>query len=59
MPHGAIGYVYLPAWICISITSVVAAPFGARLAHRLPVAVLRKVFAIVILGLTLKLALTL
>jgi len=59
VPRGAIGYVYLPAWIGISITSVAAAPFGARLTHRLPVAALRKTFAVFILALTLKLAVSL
>jgi uncharacterized membrane protein YfcA len=59
VPGGAIGYVYLPAWIGISVTSVIAAPFGARLTHRLPVATLKKVFAVFILALTLKLALAL
>jgi uncharacterized membrane protein YfcA len=38
---------------------VAAAPFGARLTHRLPVAALRKMFAVFILALTLKLALSL
>jgi len=59
VPQGAFGYVYLPAWIGISITSVLAAPFGARLTHRLPVASLKKIFAVFILGLAVKLALAL
>jgi uncharacterized membrane protein YfcA len=59
LPAGAVGYVYLPAWFGISVTSVLAAPYGARLTHRLPVATLKKVFACFILALTVKLSLSL
>lgn len=41
----AIGYVYLPAAIGVALASVVAAPRGARLAHRLSGARLKQVFA--------------
>ena len=41
----ALGLIYVPAWIAISIASVSLAPFGAKLAHRLPVKLLRRVFA--------------
>lgn len=43
--HGALGLINEPAWIAISIASVSIAPIGAKLAHRLPVKVLRRVFA--------------
>ena len=42
---GALGLIYVPAWIALSIASVSLAPFGAKLAHRLPVKLLRRVFA--------------
>ncbi len=45
LPKGSLGYIYLPAMIGISLTSYVVAPMGARLAHRLPVAHLKKIFA--------------
>lgn len=50
----AYGYVYLPAVILISIPSFLMAPVGARLASRLPVATLKKAFAILLAALSLK-----
>lgn len=41
----AVGFIYLPALIGIASASVLTAPFGARLAHRLPVKKLKKFFA--------------
>ncbi len=49
VPPWSLGYVYLPALIGISATSVAFAPLGARLAHRLPTAVLRRIFAVFLL----------
>jgi uncharacterized protein len=54
VPQPAIGFIYLPALIGISITSVITAPFGARLAHRLPVATLKRTLAIMLYLLALK-----
>jgi uncharacterized membrane protein YfcA len=45
LPAFSLGYVYLPAVAWVMAGSVVAAPFGARLAHRLPVATLKRAFA--------------
>lgn len=45
LPGPSIGYVYLPALALVVITSMLAAPLGARLAHRLPVKRLRTLFA--------------
>jgi uncharacterized protein len=45
---GTLGYVHLPALACISVASVVFAPLGVRLAHRLPVATMRRVFAVLL-----------
>jgi len=52
LPDWSLGFVYLPAFVGIILASVVFAPLGASLAHRLPAASLRKFFAIflVILG---------
>jgi uncharacterized membrane protein YfcA len=55
LPGWTIGYVYLPALVGISVTSVFVAPLGARLAHRLPVDLLKKVFAVFLLALAVKL----
>ncbi|MGY0559026.1 MULTISPECIES: sulfite exporter TauE/SafE family protein [unclassified Lysobacter] len=46
LPEYAIGYVYLPAAIGVAIASVVAAPWGTRLAHRLPGTRLKQIFAL-------------
>ncbi|MGK2913928.1 MAG: sulfite exporter TauE/SafE family protein [Porticoccaceae bacterium] len=51
LPEGAWGYVYVPAFLGIVLTSTPFAGLGAMLAHRLPGAVLQKLFAVVMLGL--------
>ncbi len=45
LPSGAVGYLYLPALAGVVATSVLFAPLGARLAHRLPAATLKRFFA--------------
>lgn len=45
LPQYAIGYVYLPAAIGVALASVIAAPYGMRLAHRLHGDTLKQVFA--------------
>ncbi|MBO9355875.1 TSUP family transporter [Bordetella petrii] len=42
---GMLGYIYWPALLALVATSVLTAPFGARMAHRLPVGTLKRVFA--------------
>ena len=54
MPVGSFGYIYLPALLACVAMSVLTAPLGAKAAHRLPVATLKKVFAGVILLLLAK-----
>jgi uncharacterized membrane protein YfcA len=51
LPEHTVGYVYLPALACISAASVTTAPLGARLAHALPTATLRRVFAALLIAL--------
>ncbi len=46
LPPWSIGYVVLPAFAGVVAGSTLAAPFGARLAHRLSDATLRRVFAL-------------
>jgi uncharacterized membrane protein YfcA len=48
LPALSLGYVYLPALALVVATSMLAAPLGARLAHRLPVKRLRVVFALLL-----------
>jgi uncharacterized membrane protein YfcA len=45
MPAWSLGYVYLPAALGVGIASVLSAPLGVRLAHRIQPATLRRVFA--------------
>ncbi len=49
-----IGFVYLPAVFLISLVSFFTAPVGAQLAHKLPVATLKKIFAFLLLSLSIK-----
>ena len=48
LPPGALGYIYLPALLVVSLASVTTAPLGAKVAHALPVKSLKKVFAIIL-----------
>lgn len=45
LPAGSLGFVYLPALGILVIASMLTAPYGARLAHQLPVATLKRIFA--------------
>jgi uncharacterized membrane protein YfcA len=40
----SIGYINLPIWLCLAVTSIPLAQFGARAAHALPAKQLRYVF---------------
>ena len=51
LPPGSIGYIYFPALIAISAASVLLAPLGARVAHRMDIRPLRRLFAFVLYGL--------
>jgi uncharacterized membrane protein YfcA len=51
LPRWTVGYIYLPALVLVVATSMLAAPLGARLAHRVPVKRLRIVFALVLYAL--------
>lgn len=51
LPAHSLGYVWLPALAVIASCSVLTAPLGAKVAHRLPVAQLKKVFALILYGL--------
>ena len=51
MPPGALGFIYLPALLVVSVASVTTAPMGARAAHRLNVRQLKRMFAFLLYGL--------
>ena len=49
LPTGSMGFVYLPAVACIVVVSIFTAPFGAKLARKLDVAQLKRVFGVMLL----------
>lgn len=49
LPAYSLGFVYWPAALAISVTSMPFANLGARLAHRLPTLALKRVFAVLLL----------
>ena len=56
LPSWSIGFVYVPALVGISVASMLLAPLGARLAHRLPATGLRRIFAVVLAAMAAKVA---
>ncbi|MFC2062627.1 sulfite exporter TauE/SafE family protein [Chloroflexota bacterium] len=49
LPDYSIGYVYLPSWFLLAVTSIVMAQLGAMTAHKLPGKQLKYLFVIVLL----------
>lgn len=45
----SVGYLYIPAFLIISIISFFVAPFGAKLAHILPTKILKRIFGLALL----------
>jgi len=58
LPAWSTGFVYWPGVLGITVTSLLTAPLGASLAHHLPVAVLRRLFGLLVLLLALQMLLT-
>ncbi|MDX2464248.1 MAG: sulfite exporter TauE/SafE family protein [Porticoccus sp.] len=54
LPEGALGFVYVPAFVGIVIASTVFAKMGARFAHQLPSDLLKKGFAVLLLVIGLR-----
>lgn len=54
LPDWSIGYVYLPAWLGIILTSSVFARIGARLSHCWSQQRLQRLFAILLLAIAIK-----
>lgn len=46
---GAFGYLYLPGLLVVALASVTLAPWGARTAQRIDVALLKRLFAVLLL----------
>ncbi len=54
LPAWSLGFVHLPALAWLVPPSMLMAPLGARLAHRLPVLTLKRIFACVLIALASK-----
>lgn len=48
------GFVHLPAVLLISIASFLTAPLGVKLVHKLPISVIKKVFGVLLIILSIK-----
>ncbi|MCE2596347.1 sulfite exporter TauE/SafE family protein [Motilimonas cestriensis] len=48
LPEYSLGYLYLPAWLGIILTSALFAKLGAKLAHQLPPIVMKRLFATIL-----------
>src|SRR5690606_19693072 len=53
-----LGFIYIPAFIVISLSSIAAAAYGVKWAHRLPDSSLRKLLGIISLLLSVKMLFT-
>jgi len=51
LPEYSLGYIYVPALLVIAVASMTMAPVGARFAHRMPVAKLKLIFAMMLYSL--------
>ncbi len=58
LPDWHLGFVYLPALAALVAGSVATAPLGARMAHRLPVATLKRIFALLMYALATRMVVT-
>ena len=51
LPPGSVGFIWVPALVVIALASLTLAPLGARMAHRLPVLRLKRIFACILYAL--------
>lgn len=56
LPPYSFGYIYLPACAGISLASLMTAPLGAKLAHKLPAKRLKRYFALLLFAIAAKMA---
>lgn len=55
---GTVGYLYVPAFVMVSLMSSLVAPIGVRYSHGLPEARLKKILALVSLALSIRMLAT-
>jgi uncharacterized membrane protein YfcA len=48
MPAGTVGYLFWPGLLVLSLASMSTAPLGAKLAHSMDIAPLKRAFAVVL-----------
>lgn len=53
-----IGFIYLPAFVLISLSSFFTAPYGVKASHYLPINILKKIFAALLIIMSLKMLLS-
>lgn len=58
LPDYTLGYVYWPAVLAMASMSFISAPLGATLAHRLPIPLLKKLFALLLISLSIQMLVT-
>ena len=58
LPKYSTGFIYWPAFFGVVITSPFITPLGAALAHKLPVSLLKKLFAGLVLVIGIKMLLS-
>lgn len=49
LPQWSLGFVHLPALVLLAVSGALLAPLGARLAHSLPIAGLKRIFGLLLL----------
>ncbi|MGZ8137339.1 MAG: sulfite exporter TauE/SafE family protein [Methylococcaceae bacterium] len=55
LPEWSVGYVYLPAFVGVGLSSILTAPIGAKLANKLPAAKLKRYFSLLLFVMAAKL----
>lgn len=58
LPSYSFGYVYLPALAGLAVTSIIFAPYGAKLSHALPVKILKRCFGVMLILVTVRIIYT-
>lgn len=58
LPEHSLGFIYWPAVFAMATASFFTAPLGARLAHSLPIPLLKKCFAVLLISLSLQMLFT-
>ena len=53
-----VGFVHLPSVLILSVCGFLTAPLGANMAQKLPIAILKKLFAVLLMLLSIKMLLT-